>query len=176
MTPPGTSTHGSRRRPGQGHHHRRQPLVAGGHAEHAAGVAGSSARAGGRPTPRRCDRPGCRTCRACPACGRRRDRCNAAAYGTPPAAADLLGRRLHGQPDLPMSGVVAQGDRRAVVGANAAQGAEQDVLTAGDLRPGPSPCPHPATCRKRRRWAGREGSHRSAAACPAGPGPCMVTS
>ena len=37
---------------------------------------GSSGPGGGRSTPRRCDRPGCRTCRACPGCGRRTGRSN----------------------------------------------------------------------------------------------------
>ena len=38
VTPPGTSTDGDVRRPGQRHHHRRQTLVAGGDADHADAV------------------------------------------------------------------------------------------------------------------------------------------
>ena len=116
VTPPGTSTQGRSRQAGQGHHHRRQALVAGGHAEHALARWAASGSGGATRSRRRCGRPGCRTCRACPACGRRRDRCKWPAKGTAPAVADRLGRRPHQQADLPVAGVVAQGDRRAVVG------------------------------------------------------------
>ena len=49
VTPPGTSTHGRSCMRGQRHHHRRQALVAGGHAEHARARRAASGSAGGTP-------------------------------------------------------------------------------------------------------------------------------
>ena len=87
-------------------------------ARRAASAASESA--GGRRSPRRCDTAGCRTSPACPACGRRTDRCRTPANGTAPARLELARRGLHEQADFPVSGVIAERDRRAVRRANAA--------------------------------------------------------
>ena len=56
--------------------------------------------------------------------GRKRD---------PAAAGNLLRRRLHLHADLPVAGVVAQRNRASVPGANAALGADDQHLFAGQL-------------------------------------------
>ena len=51
----------------------------------------------------------------------------------PAVAGDLLRRRLHLHADLPVPGVVAQRDRASVSGADAALGADDQHLFAGEL-------------------------------------------
>ena len=81
------------------------------------------------------------------------------------SALQLLGRRLHQQADLPVAGVVAERDRRAVGGAQAALGAEDQELLAGRARPGSSPCRRSASSRTGRRWEPVAAAPASAAAC-----------
>ena len=85
--------------------------------------------------------------------------------------AQLLGGRLHQQADLPVAGVIAEGDRRAVGGADAALGAEDEELWAAELARDPSPCRRSGSSRRGRRWARRGASPRSAAAGPPVPRP-----
>ena len=51
----------------------------------------------------------------------------------PAEPVELLGRLAHEQADLPVARVVAERDRRAVVGPHAAQGREDEELVAPDL-------------------------------------------
>ena len=74
----------------------------------------ASGSAGGRRSPRRCGRAGCPSSPACPASGRRTGRRPSPRTATTPSARQLLGRLLDQQADLPVAGVVAQGDRRPV--------------------------------------------------------------
>ena len=69
--------------------------------------------------------------------------------------ADLLRRRLHEEADLPVPGVIAEGERRAVRVAHAAERAQDEHLRAGAGRRVSSPCRRSATSRRRRRWDGR---------------------
>ena len=75
------------------------------------------------------------------------------ANGMSPRAAQLLGRGLHQQPDLPVAGVVAERERRAVRLADAALRAEDQDLRAPELRRAASPCRRPASSRRDRRSA-----------------------
>ena len=100
----------------------------------------ASGSAGGTRWPRRCDRAGCRTCRSCPACGRRRDRCSTPANGIAPSALQFLGGGLHQQADFPVAGVIAERDRRAVGGADAAVRAQDQEFLAAERARDPSPC------------------------------------
>ena len=109
--------------------------------------------AGGRPSPRRCDTAGCRTSPACPACGRRTDRCTTPANGIAPARLELPRRRLHQQPDLPVAGVIAERDRRAVGGADAAVRATGSGTPCRRAPTDPSPCRRSASSRRGRRTA-----------------------
>ncbi len=119
-------------KPGQRHHHRRQPLVAGGHAEHAAGI--GIDRVEPAEDRRRVVAIGQTVVHA-----RRALRATVARIATVPGirhptlAANHFGGGLNGQSDLPVSGVISQGDRRAVVGAEAAQCAQQNVLPAAHI-------------------------------------------
>ena len=53
--------------------------------------------------------------------------------GDRPALAKLDGRLVHEEPDLEVAGVVAQSDRRAVLGANPALGAQDQVLVPAEV-------------------------------------------
>ena len=145
---------------GQRHHHRGMALVARGHADARRGASAASGSAAAARSPRRCDRPGCRTCPPCPACGRRTGRSRTPANGTPPRALHFAGRRFDQQADFPVAGVIAQRDRRAVGGADAAQRAEDEELLAAQLATASNPSPRPATSRTDRRWAACGASRR----------------
>ena len=118
---------------GQRHHHRRQAFVAGGDAEHAAA---------GR---QRSDQPAEHRRRVV-AIGqavehrRRALRAPVARIGAGAGERDRAGcleltrRRFHQQPDFPVSGVIAEGDRRAVWRANPAVRRENQELAAGHGR------------------------------------------
>ena len=119
-------------RAGQRHHHGGQALVAGGDADDAAARGQRADQAAEDARRRRCGRAGNRTSRWCPGCGRRRGRCNRPAKGTAPSALQFLGGGVHQQADFPVAGVVAERDGRAVGGANAAVGAEDEELLAAE--------------------------------------------
>ena len=70
----------------------------------------------------------------------------------PAEAVELRGGLAHEQADLPVAGVVAERDRGAVVGANAALGREDQELVASDLRCLPA---HPGVLREAEHVAGR---------------------
>ena len=118
---------------GQRHHHRRQSLVAGGHAEHAAARR------------QRSDQPAEHRGRVVAigqAVEHRRRALRAAVTRIGAGARERDGarrlelacRRFHQQSDFPVAGVIAEGDRRAVGGANAAVGRENQELAAGHRR------------------------------------------
>ena len=65
----------------------------------------------------------------------------------------FLGGGVHEQPDLPVAGVVAERDGRAIGGADAAVGAEDQEFLAAERCRSPSPCRHPAPGRRGRRRA-----------------------
>ena len=91
-------------------------------------------------------------------------------------ALELLGRRLHQQADLPVAGVVAERDRRAVGGADAAGGAENQEFAADPAAAGFQPMP--ASCDQPNRsplGASRSNSSVSGRA-PAGPAAVVCTS
>src|SRR5581483_2266760 len=116
---------------GQRHHHRRQALVAGGHAHHA----GAGRVAAHQPAHhlrrvvavrQAVVHPGGALC---PAVARVGDR---AGEWHAPQPGKLLRGRLHEQPDLPVPGVEAERDRRAVLGPQPAVGAEDEELLAAE--------------------------------------------
>ena len=89
---------------------------------------------------------------------------------------ELLGGRLHQQPDLPVAGVIAERDRPAVRRADAALRARGSGTAGGRARAGPSPCPRSASARRGRRSGRRAASPASAGRLPAGPAPAVWTS
>ena len=92
------------------------------------------------------------------------------------AGPQLFGGGLDQQADLPVAGVVAERERRAVRVADAAHRAQQQHLGTAQLRRAPSPCRRRATSRRCRRWDGRSGLRASAAGRRPGPGCDAVTS
>ena len=137
------------------------------------GAWAASGSAAGARSPRRCGRRGCRSCRSCPACGRRTGRSRSRRTGRPPSARQLLRGRLHEQPDLPVAGVIAERDRRAVGGADAALGAEHEELRAGRARADPSPCPRSASARRCRRSGCSSSISAVSGSRPCGPAPAV---
>ena len=131
VTPPGTSTHGRSWRPGERHHHGRQTLVAGGHAEDAAP---SGERSNQPPEDRR------RVVSIGEAVEHRRRALRAAIAGVGAGrgegdgagALELVRRGLHEQADFPVAGVVAERDRRAIRRADPAVSREDEELRAAD--------------------------------------------
>ena len=81
--------------------------------------------------------------------------------------AQRLGGGAHEQADLPVAGVVAERDRRAVLGAQAALRAEDQELRRGRPRRGSSPCRRPASCR-----TGCRSARRSSISAVIGSRPC----
>src|SRR5262249_29061725 len=117
---------------GQGHHHGGQALVAGGDAEHAAARRQRADQAaqdlGGVVA------VGQAVHHARGALGAAGARVGAeAGEGQGAQGAQFLGGRLHEQADLPVAGVIAQRDGRAVRGADAALGAEDEELLAAQF-------------------------------------------
>ncbi len=88
----------------------------------------------------------------------------------------LFRRRLHQQADFPVPGVVAQRDRRAVGGADAAVRAEDQELLAAQQRAGPSPCRRSASSRTGRPRAGASSISGVIGSEPCGPGALERTS
>ena len=83
---------------------------------------------------------------------------------------EFLGRGVHEQADFPVAGVIAQRDGRAVGGANAAVGAEDQELLARRAPAGSQPMPASCDQPKRSpegRWISISGVTGSA---PTGPG------
>lgn len=116
-------------RAGEGHHHRGQTLVAGGDADDAA--------TGGERTDETAEDDG-----GVVAVGQAVEHRGRAVGTTVARIADVAGKRsrpvggerargfLHEQADFPVTGVVAEGDGRAVGGADAALGAENEKFFA----------------------------------------------
>ena len=119
--------------PGHRHHHRRQPLVAGGDAQDALAQGQRS----GQPAE---DDRGVVPVRQAVEHAGRALRPAVARVGAGPGerddlqAAQLLRRGLDEQADLPVPGVVAEGDRLSVGGAQPALRAEDEELLATGLR------------------------------------------
>ena len=131
--PAGYDRHRQPASPGEGDHHRRHPLVTGGHADHAP------------PIRQRADEPaqnrGCvisvgqaveHAGRALGAPIARVGAISGKGDGTQPL--EFPRRRLHQQPHLPVTGVIAQSNGSAVGGADAAHGAEYEELLAAEFR------------------------------------------
>ena len=133
------------------HQHRRQALVAGADADHAPAVR----QAAHEPAQHECrvvavgqrvEHAG-RALR--PAVARVRDVCG---ERQPAEAVELHRGLANEQSDLPVAGVVAERDGRAVVGANAAERREEQELVASDLRRLPA---HAGVLREAEHVAGR---------------------
>ena len=86
------------------------------------------------------------------------------ANGIAPRAREFLGGRLHQQADFPVTGVIAQRDRRAVRRADAAVRREDQELLAAERRRRSSPCRRSASSRTDRPTGVPGASPRSAAA------------
>ena len=132
VTPPGTMTPGRSRAAREREHRRGQALVAGRDAHHARAPRQRADQPPHHRSRRRCGTAGCPTCPACPGCGRRRDRCKRRRRAGRPRRASSR-RGPHQQADLPVAGVVAERDRRAVLPAQPALRAEDQVRRAPDL-------------------------------------------
>ena len=177
VTPPGTSTHGRSRIARERHHHRGQALVAGGDAEHARAASGSE-RISRRKTMRRVvavrqavDHAR-RALRA--AVARVGDRSRRTARHS--QALQLLGGRLHQQADLPVAGVVAERDRRAVRRAEAALGARGSGTPGGRARRGFQPMPTFWVQPNRSPLGASRSISAVSGRLPAGPAPIVWTS
>ena len=129
----------------EGHHHGRQPLVAGGHAKHAAPGRKRSDEAakhrGGVVAERQTVEHRCRALRSpiawIGAGSRKRNR---------PGALEDRRRGLEQQAHLPMSGVISERDGRSVGRADATVRREHQELVAaerGGFQPMPAFCVHP---------------------------------
>ena len=170
VTPPGTSTQGKLPKAGQGHHHGRQALVAGGHAEHAAGVGD------------RADQPAEDAGRVV-AVGQAVEHAGRA-LGAAVARVGAVGGIGHGPglartprppPRSPAPAPSARCDSPGRWAGRRRPRRPPSVLSITNCGPAsadglPAHAGVFASCRRRRRWAGRGASRRSAAACPAGRG------
>ena len=150
VTPPGTSTHGRCFEPGQGHHHGRQSLVAGGDAEHALAAgqrADQAAEDDGRVV---AIRAGCPSSRPSPGSGRRRGRRPCRRTGRRPAASaprpppGPAGRSPSGRCDSPARSACrrARAGRPACSGSGTGRGRPRSAfqpMPAFWLRPNRSP-------------------------------------
>ena len=140
VTPPGTTIPGRSAAPGQRQHRRRQPLVAGGDADHA-GAAGQ-----------RSDQPPHGDGRVV-AIGQAVEHARRALRAAVARIADVggkrhdarvaqrLGRRSHQETDLPVAGVEAERDRTSVGLAQPALGADDEdlvPLTSAGFQPMPA--------------------------------------
>ena len=123
---------------GERHGHGGQALVAGGHAQHAPAAWAGSARAAAARWRRRCDRRRLSSMPLVPCVRPSQGSVQKAAKGMAAQRAELLRRRLDEEADLPVAGVIAEGQRRAVRVAHAAERAQDQHLGPAQLRGRPA--------------------------------------
>ena len=147
----GRATDGRSRCAGQGHHHRRQALVARRHAEHAAPGVGSD-RISRRSTIAASLRYGrLSNMPAVPCVRPSHGSVTAPANGTHPSRCSSSRGRLHQQADLPVAGVIAERDGRAVGGPQPAVRDEDRGTPFGRAVSERVPCRRSASSRTNRR-------------------------